>query len=345
MFDLQKLLRKNIKNLKPYSSARDEFQGKASVYLDANESPYDSGINRYPDPLQIELKEAIGKIKGTKPENTFLGNGSDEAIDLILRAFCEPGIDEILSFKPTYGMYQVCADINNVKYNEVLLTKDFQLDIASFQDAVTPNTKVVFLCSPNNPTGNSLYREDILSLLNDFTGIIVIDEAYIDFSSSDSYLGILDQFPNLIVLQTFSKAWGMAGIRLGMAFASSGIIGILNAIKYPYNVNVLTQQKALKEIIANQEQTVRNVDQILQERKSLQSELGNLSLIKQIYPTDANFILAKVLDAKQTYNYLCAKEIIVRDRSNVSLCEGCLRFTVGTPEENKALIKALKEIK
>ncbi len=344
MFDLQKILRENIKNLKPYSSARDEFQGKASVYLDANENPYNSGINRYPDPLQIELKKAIGKIKGTKPENTFLGNGSDEAIDLIIRAFCEPGKDEILSIKPTYGMYQVCADINNVRYNEVLLSEDFQLDIENFKKAITKNVKVAFVCSPNNPTGNSLKKDDILDFLQSFHGILVIDEAYIDFSSTSSYLELLDQYPNLVILQTFSKAWGMAGIRLGMAFASKEITSILNAIKYPYNVNVLTQQKALKEITSNKEQIANNVAQILDERKLLQTELKNLDIVKYIYPSDANFILAKVLDAKQTYKYLCDKEIIVRDRSNVALCEGCLRITVGTPEENKAFIKALKDM-
>ena len=344
MFDLDKLLRKNIKSLKAYSSARNEFQGTASVFLDANENPYESGINRYPDPLQQKLKIKIEKIKHISPEKIFLGNGSDEAIDLLIRAFCEPGIDNILSINPTYGMYKVCADINNVEYRDVLLNPDFSLNVQALLNAVDPSTKLIFLCSPNNPSGNSLNKDDIIKVITSFNGLVILDEAYIDFSSQKSLLEEIDNYSNLVILQTFSKAWGMAGIRLGMAFASEPVINILNKIKYPYNVNILTQEKAL-ECLNNSEIMMKsNVAEIIRERDKLFSELKNISVIQKLYSTDSNFILAKVEDAKATYNYLCSKEIIVRDRSKVALCNNCLRLTIGTPEENKTLLEALKQI-
>ncbi len=344
MFDINTLIRKNIKELEPYSSARDEFQGKASVYLDANENPFPNGINRYPDPLQQELKNKIGSIKPINPNRIFLGNGSDEAIDLVIRAFCEPGLDNIVSIKPTYGMYKVCANINNIEYRDVLLTNDFLLDTDALLKKTDNHSKIIFLCSPNNPTGNSLSVESIERTVSCFNGIVVLDEAYIDFSQQKSFLEKLATFPNLVILQTFSKAWGMAGIRLGMAFASEEIIGTLNKIKYPYNINILTQEKALEQLSLSTEKVRSNVSQIIQERKWLYDNLLQLGIVKHLYSSDANFILAKVVDARKIYNYLCDKEIIVRDRSNVALCEGCLRITVGTTDENKTLVRALQQV-
>jgi histidinol-phosphate aminotransferase len=342
MFDLQKIIRENIKNLEPYSSARDEFQGEASVFLDANENPFDNGLNRYPDPLQNELKLQISKQKQVHSTSIFLGNGSDEPIDLAIRAFCEPGQDNIVCIKPTYGMYKVCADINHVEFREVLLTEDFNLDVAALLEKVDNHTKLIFLCSPNNPTGNSLNRNDITNIIAKFEGIVVLDEAYIDFSSQTGFLQELANYPNLIILQTFSKAWSMAGIRLGMAFASPEIIRVLNRIKYPYNINVLTQRAALTEL-KNPDETLEKVKIILAERSRLIDELSILPQIKKIYPTDANFILVKVDDSKAMYNYFLKNEIIVRDRSKVALCMGCLRITIGKPEENEVLLKAWKD--
>ncbi len=344
MFDLQKVLRDNIKNLEPYSSARDEFQGEASVFLDANENPFNNTLNRYPDPLQHELKLKIGKQKNIHPENIFLGNGSDEPIDLSIRAFCEPGHDNIISIKPTYGMYKVSADINGVKFNEVLLSDDFNVNADAVLEKIDSNTKLIFLCSPNNPTGNSLNRADISKIISEFDGIVILDEAYIDFSNQIGFLQELENCPNLIILQTFSKAWSMAGIRLGMAFASKEIIAVFNRIKYPYNVNILTQRAALKEL-ENSQETIEKVKIILAERSNLINELNSISIIKKVFPSDANFLLVKVNDARQIYNYLLTKGIIVRDRSKVALCLGCLRITIGTPQENKILIKALQEYK
>lgn len=341
-FNLKRLLRKNIREIAPYSTARDEFQGVASVYLDANESPFSTDINRYPDPMQSELKVKVSRIKNVHPHQIFLGNGSDEAIDLIIRAFCEPGSDNVVAMKPTYGMYKVAADINNVAYKEVLLNSKFSLDANALLDTVDRKTKVIFLCSPNNPTANSLVREDIIHILNKFNGIVVIDEAYIDFSEQESYTYTLDNYPNLIVMQTFSKAWGMAGVRLGMAFASKEITEVFNHIKYPYNISVLTQQKAL-EMLDKVEEKDANVHLILEERKALIIELNKLAFINQVYPSDANFVLIKVDNAKRLYDYLLNLEIIVRDRSKVSLCEGCLRITVGTPEENQNLLQNLSK--
>lgn len=340
---LNELIRPNIVKLKPYSCARDEFQGEASAYLDANENPLNAPWNRYPDPLQKELKEKVANLKNVRSEQLFFGNGSDEPIDLIVRIFCEPGVDNIVAMDPSYGMYQVCADINNVEYRKVLLNVDFTLDADKLLAATDSNSKVIFLCSPNNPTGNDLAINEIEKVIETFSGIVVVDEAYIDFSSRDSLLKNLDRYPNLIVLQTFSKAWGMAAVRLGMAFASAEIIHFLNKVKYPYNINLLTQNFVTAEL---EELERKNdwVDLILQQRVDLIAALSKLSLIQHIYPTDANFILVKVADANAVYQYLVDEKIIVRNRNTVSLCLGCLRITVGIPEENELLINALKKL-
>ncbi len=340
---LNELLRPNIRDLKPYSSARDEFSGEAAVFMDANENPFNDPYNRYPDPYQRALKKKIGTIKNIDPANIFLGNGSDEAIDIAIRAFCRPGIDNMVSITPTYGMYNVAADINDVKVKKVLLTTDFELDTDGLLNAADENTKLLFLCSPNNPTGNCFRAEDIRQILDHFPGIVVIDEAYIDFAPGKSWLPELEQYPNLIILQTFSKAWGMAGIRLGMAFASSAIINVFSKIKYPYNVNTLTQKKAL-DLLSENARMQDWVKNLLDEREKLVGELRKMPFINKIYPSDANFILLKTDDPKKIYNFLVDKNIIIRDRSGVDLCAGCLRITVGTPEENKALLQALNEI-
>lgn len=335
------LLRKNIQSLEPYSSARDEFKGEASVYLDANESPYNAPYNRYPDPLQLKLKTEISKIKHVSVENIFLGNGSDEAIDLVYRAFCEPREDNVVAIEPTYGMYKVCANINDVEYRKVLLNADFQADAKLILKATDNNTKVIWICSPNNPTGNLIDKVTILEILNSFHGIVVLDEAYIDFATKESYSIQLDKFPNLIILQTFSKAWGSAAIRLGMAFASKEIISVFNKIKYPYNVNVLTQEKAL-ETLKNEKEVEKGVETTLAERKKMIDELEKLKNVQHIYPTDANFVLVKVDDANATYKYLVEKGIIVRNRNSVSLCLGCLRITIGIKGENETLLRELQ---
>jgi histidinol-phosphate aminotransferase len=341
MRSLQELVRPNIRDLKPYSSARNEFQGAASVFLDANESPYQTACNRYPDPMQRTLKARISEIKGVDAENIFLGNGSDEAIDLLIRAFCRPGVDTVLSIEPSYGMYQVAADIHQVECLKVRLNDDFSLDAGALLQRVAPSTKIVILCSPNNPTGNLLDRDAIYRVMEGFDGIVVIDEAYIDFSLSHSFSGELAAFPHLVVLQTLSKAWGAAGIRLGMAFASSEIIAILNRIKYPYNVNFLTQEYALT--VLNREKEVKaELLEILSERALLESALSKLPFVKHIYPSDANFILVKVDAADATYRYLVDRGIVVRNRHTVPLCRDCLRITVGTPEENSRLLDTLQ---
>lgn len=339
--NIDKLLRANIRSLQPYSCARDEFKGEASVYLDANENPYNAPFNRYPDPLQWEVKELLSKIKHVPAENIFLGNGSDEPIDLLYRAFCEPRIDNVVAIEPTYGMYKVCASINDVEYRKVLLDENFQFTADSLLAATNLYTKLIWLCSPNNPTGNSLNRKEIVKLLTSFEGIVVLDEAYIDFASEGSFSEFLSQYPNLVILQTFSKAWGSAAIRLGMAFASTEIIDILNKIKYPYNVNILTQKQALSAL-KNADQTRAWVKTLLTERTALVQELEKLPLVQHIYPTDANFVLVKVPDANAVYHYLVDKSIIVRNRNTVSLCMGCVRITVGTPEENRILLDELK---
>ncbi|HAR19337.1 MAG TPA: histidinol-phosphate transaminase [Cytophagales bacterium] len=348
-FNLNKLIRPHLIHLQPYSSARDEFKGIADVYLDANENPYGSvgasaKYNRYPDPLQPKLKEKIAELKACDSSQIFLGNGSDEPIDLLLRVFCEPEKDNIILLPPTYGMYQVSADINHVKVVNVPLSSDFQIQKQKVLDAIVPETKVIFFCSPNNPSGNSLKREDIIEITNFFDGLVVVDEAYIDFSSQKTFVADLKNYPNLVVLQTFSKAWGLAGIRLGMAFASPEIISILNKVKYPYNINTLTQQVALKALQKNE---IKNkmVSKIIKQRNVLTEHLLNNQLVEKIYPTDANFILVKTPKGKEIYDSLVEKGIIVRDRSKVQLCEGCLRITVGTEMENLALLRAWSELK
>lgn len=343
MFELMKTIRPNIWKLKPYSCARDEFKGEASVYLDANENPYNSPFNRYPDPLQLKVKEAIKKVKGVSVKNIFLGNGSDEAIDLVYRIFCEPKEDNVVAIAPTYGMYGVCANINNVEYRSVNLNDKFDFTAKELLEKADEKTRVIWLCSPNNPTGNTLNSKEIETLLTQFSGIVVIDEAYIDFSSQPSWSKKLKNYPNLIVLQTLSKAWASAGIRLGMAFASEAIIALFNKVKYPYNVNILTQKEAMG-ILSNKSEVDLWVKTLLEEREKMTKELQKLKITEKIYPTDANFVLVKVADANKTYNHLVSKGIIVRNRNTVVLCSNCLRITVGTPEENETLINELKKL-
>ena len=344
-FNLQNLVRANIQKLQPYSSARDEYKasGTEMIFLDANENPYENGVNRYPDPQQRDLKSALAKLKNVNQEQILLGNGSDEVLDLIFRAFCEPGVDNVITLPPTYGMYKVLAEINNIENREVLLTEEFQLDVKSILKSVDEQTKLLFICSPNNPTGNAFDARYIKTILEDFTGIVVIDEAYIDFSSYETWIGFLDLYPNLIVTQTLSKAYGMAGIRLGVCYASTAIISVLNKIKPPYNVNELTQQKALERILAVDE-VFDEVESILEERNRLMIALQEIKFIKEIFPTDANFVLVKVDDANERYQELIEKGIVIRNRTTQPLCENTLRFTIGTSVENKKLIEALKEI-
>jgi histidinol-phosphate aminotransferase len=341
--ELQKLLRNNIRNLKAYSSARSEFEGNASVFLDANENPFNSPYNRYPDPLQRELKELIAKQKGVQVNQIFTGNGSDEAIDLLIRAFCEPRTDNIVSITPSYGMYEVAANTNDVEFRTVPLTADYQLDPGAILANVNAYTKLIYICSPNNPTGNCFDEQAIKQLIQNFKGIVVVDEAYIDFAPERSLVKYLADFDNLVILQTLSKAWGLAGIRLGMAFAGSEIISVLNKIKYPYNVNVLTQQKAI-DFLSNPAAKENWVTEILQQRSFLLTELRQLTCVKKVYPTEANFVLIKVDDANKIYNYLVSEGIIVRNRTHVFLCEGGLRITVGSAAENSRLINALASI-
>jgi len=342
--NINKLLRTNIRDLQPYSCARDEFKGEASVYLDANENPYNAPYNRYPDPLQWEVKELLQEIKGVPAENIFLGNGSDEPIDLLYRAFCEPRTDNVVAIEPTYGMYKVSASINDVEYRKVLLDNNFQFTADSLLAATNLYTKIIWLCSPNNPTGNNLDRNEIIKLLKAFDGIVVLDEAYIDFAAEGSFSQFLSEYPNLVILQTFSKAWGSAAIRLGMAFASTEIISVLNKIKYPYNINILTQKQALLALknVATVKEWVKT---LLEERVVLIEGLKKLAFVEHIYPTDANFVLVKVADANAVYKYLVDKSIIVRNRNSVSLCLGCVRITVGTAEENKILLEELNSFK
>jgi histidinol-phosphate aminotransferase len=343
MKHLKDLLRPNILSLKPYSSARDEFHGDASVFLDANENPYNAPYNRYPDPMQRELKQRISELKDLAPEYIFAGNGSDEAIDLVIRAFCRPGTDRIVTITPSYGMYEVAAHINQVECIKVPLSTGFRLPANAVLDAAGCDAKVIFLCSPNNPTGNLLDREEIYRILKYSGGIVVVDEAYIDFAPSHSLIRHLTSFPRLIVLQTLSKAWGAAGIRLGMAFAAPEIIDVLNRIKYPYNVSRPTQEYAL-EILRREEEMKRRLDGILRERALTEEALRSLPCVRHIYPSDANFILVRVNNANAAYRYLVEQKIVVRNRHTVALCEDCLRITIGTPEENHTLIKALKEM-
>lgn len=343
MKTLQELTRPNIWKLKPYSSARDEYKGvTASVFLDANENPYNLPYNRYPDPMQQDLKTELAKIKNVHPENIFLGNGSDEAIDLVFRAFCEPGTDNVVAIDPTYGMYQVCADVNNVEYRKVLLNEHFQFSADALLAATDAQTKLLFICSPNNPTGNDLLRSEIEKVIVGFQGLVILDEAYIDFSESPSFALVLDKYPNLVILQTFSKAWGCAAIRLGMAFASKEIIAILSKIKYPYNVNQLTQQQGM-EMLRQYDVIEEWVKTLKEERVVLEKAFTALPCVLEVFPSDANFFLARMTDAVKIYNYLVGKGIIVRSRHTISLCNNCLRVTVGSREENEVLVKALME--
>ena len=342
--DIKELQRENIKILKPYSTARDEFKGQASVFLDANENSYGSPLpanyNRYPDPLQLDLKEAISKIKGVPVENTFLGNGSDEAIDLLFRAFCNPGKDNVIILPPTYGMYEVSANISDVEIRKVDLLPNFQLDLEKIAETIDANTKMIFICSPNNPTGNSMIRGDIETILANFKGLVVIDEAYINFAKQKTFIQELTEYANLVILQTFSKAWGLAALRLGMAFSSRPVIEILNKVKPPYNINQATQDLALAAL-ANIQQVNEWTKITVAERERLSEALAKLPIVNKVYPSDANFILVEVNDALAIYNLLVVQGIIVRDRSKVSLCEGCLRITIGTEAENNQLITIL----
>ena len=342
-FDLNTILRPSIAALKPYSSARDEFTGSADIYLDANENPFDTGLNRYPDPYQQDVKKRIANIKNVREDRIFLGNGSDEIIDLLFRSFCEPAKDEVIILPPTYGMYQVSADINNVKTVKVSLTKEFEIDMPKVIEAINENTKIIWFCSPNNPSGNTLDPEAIKRILNSFNGIVVLDEAYIDFSNSQSWIDFLDLYPNLFVMQTFSKAWGLAGIRLGMGFASKEIITVLNKVKPPYNINTLTQNKVLEEL-GNLEEKNKAIDNILAERIKLIETLTKLKQVRHIYQSDANFLLVKIDNADDLYKRLVEQSIIVRNRSSVNLCDDCLRITIGTPLENKKLLRSLTEL-
>ncbi|WP_306309363.1 histidinol-phosphate transaminase [Fulvivirga ligni] len=338
---IQQLVRPNIQALLPYSSARDEFTGNGEVFLDANENPFETEVNRYPDPYQRAIKEKLAPIKGVSPSQIFLGNGSDEAIDLIIRIFCEPGQDQIIISDPSYGMYQVSAGINNIEVIKVPLTENFEFSAKEMLGAVQDKTKVAFLCSPNNPSGNSLDTSEVEEFIKSFQGIVVVDEAYIDFASTPSFTDKLDTFPNLIVMQTFSKAWGMAGLRLGMAYASEEIISLFNKVKPPYNINTLTQKAAL-EALNNEAKVKQEIQIILEQREWLKEQLSAISITEKIFPSDSNFLLVKFQDAKGLFDFLIEKEIIVRDRRKVRFGENCLRITVGTADENKKLITAIK---
>jgi len=347
MFNLDNLVRRNVKELTPYSSARDDFGGEASIFLDANEnslgSPLPKWYNRYPDPHQRKLRQKLGEIKRVPVENIFVGNGSDECIDILQRAFCEPARDNILICPPTYGMYEVCAGINDVAVKKAKLTSDFQLDLESIEAAIDANTKIIFLCSPNNPTANSLYHDDIEAVLNNYFGLVVIDEAYINFSRQRSFVGRLAEYPNLVVMQTLSKAWGLAALRVGITMASTDIIAIMNKIKPPYNVSQAAQELALQAL--DELDWVNDmIKEIVDQREVLTAALVNLSFVEKVYPSDANFLLVKMTDAVDIYKKLLAQGIVVRDRSRVELCEGCLRITVGTGEENQTLLYALATI-
>lgn len=345
-FNINNLVRENVKLMKPYSSARDEFEDFDTadmVFLDANENPFENGVNRYPDPQQSNVKKVLAKLKNVKPNQILLGNGSDEVLDLIFRAFCEPKVDNVITLPPTYGMYGVLANINAVENREVLLSEDFQPQVEKILEAVDSNTKIIFLCSPNNPTANSFSDESVVYLLQNFKGLVVIDEAYIDFSKKQSWMNELDEYPNLIITQTLSKAYGLAGIRLGICYASAEIISILNKIKPPYNVNELTQRRAL-ERLNDPEKIKSEIASIIEQREELLKVLVGIKFVEKIYPTEANFILVKVDDANKRYNELIAKGIVIRNRTTQPLCDNCLRLTIGTELENTKLIEALKSV-
>lgn len=340
--ELEKLVRNNIRQLKPYSCARNEFSGGADVWLDANESPYNAPYNRYPDPMQTELKRLVAKQRGVQPGQVFLGVGSDECIDMVYRVFCRPGVDNVVAIEPTYGMYEVCAAVNDVEYRRALLGSDFSLDISRIFEQVDARTKVVWICSPNNPTGNAFPRDAIEAVCAGFSGIVVVDEAYVDFSGRGSMASQLSRYPNLVVLQTMSKAWASAAVRLGAAFASTGIVDIFNKVKYPYNINLLTQRYAI-EMLGRRDEVRAWVAATLKERERLRLALGGVRGVERVYPSDANFLLVKIADADAVYARLLQQGIVVRNRNRVALCGGCLRLTVGTAEENDCLIKALSD--
>jgi histidinol-phosphate aminotransferase len=344
MFNPHNLVRSNIRNLKPYSSARDEFKGEANIFLDANEnslgSPLLKWYNRYPDPMQWKIKEKLSVIKQVPVDQIFLGNGSDEPIDLLFRCFCEPGVDEVIVFPPTYGMYEVSANINNVHLSKVPLTKEFQLDLEALESAIKPHSKIIWICSPNNPSGNSIDRQDIEMVLNNFDGLVVVDEAYINFSRQKSLVTDLADYPNLVVLQTLSKAWGLAGLRVGMAFASAEIIGYLNKVKPPYNISEPVQELALKAL-DEIGQVNDMILQLVEARKQLEQDFVKSPQVVKVFPSDANFLLVEFTQARAMYDYLIGKGIVVRDRSNVLLCDNCLRITVGTDAENLKLVDAI----
>ena len=340
--ELEKLVRPNILKLEPYSCARNEFSGTASVWLDANESPFNGPYNRYPDPLQMQVKQQLSAIKGVPVESIFLGNGSDECIDLMYRIFCTPGIDNVVAMSPSYGMYQVCAEVNDIEYRTVPLNDDFSINYDAMLAAADDNTKVMWMCSPNNPTGTAADAEELLNFGKRAQCIVVVDEAYIDFSSKPSMLQHLDELPNVVVMQTLSKAWGSAGVRLGMAFAQPAIIALMNNVKYPYNVNMLTQQYALERLSAHEE-VAQQVAILLNEREWLIEALSQSPQVKHIYPTDANFVLVRVDDADALYKALLGQGTVVRNRNRVSMCQGCLRITVGTHQENVTLMNQINE--
>jgi histidinol-phosphate aminotransferase len=345
-FNINNLVRENVKTMKPYSSARDEFvdfDTAEMVFLDANENPFENGVNRYPDPQQNSVKAVLAKNKKVLSNQVLLGNGSDEVLDLLYRAFCEPKVDNVITLPPTYGMYGVLANINAVENKEVVLSENFQPQIEKIVAAIDENTKIIFLCSPNNPTGNSFSDESVVYLLKNFNGLVVIDEAYIDFSNKESWINELELYPNLVIIQTLSKAYGLAGIRLGVCYASAAVISVLNKIKPPYNVNELTQKRAL-ERLGDEEKIITEIQSIRKQRSKLLQALDDIECIEEIYPTEANFILIKVDDANQRYDELIAKGIVIRNRTTQPLCENCLRLTIGTKEENKKLIEALQEL-
>lgn len=346
-FDLDKLVRENVRRLTPYSSARKEFSGEARAFLDANEnsfgSPLERNYNRYPDPLQTKIKEKVAELSSVKQNEIFIGNGSDEAIDLLFRIFCRPEKDSVLICPPTYGMYEVSAEINDVEIRRANLTRDFELDLEAIEKALDENTKLLFICSPNNPTGNYFSREDVLKLAKDFRGIVIVDEAYIHFSRAKSFVSEISNLPNLVVLQTFSKAWGLAGLRVGLAFSNEKIIALFNKVKPPYNVSQIAQETILKAL-ENKSQVEQTIAEIITERELLIEKLKEFSFVQKIYPTDANFILVKIDNANAIYRFLLDEKIVVRNRSNVELCEGCLRITIGTPEESKILLTSLGKL-
>lgn len=341
-FDIKKITRQNVLELKPYSSARSEFKGHANVFLDANESPYHTGANRYPDPVQTQLKNELSKLKKVPVNQLFIGNGSDEIIDLLFRAFTEPEISNVIVNPPSFGMYKVAAQLNDINCREVLLTGDFQLDIEAILRKIDENTRIIFICSPNNPTGNRMKKEDVIHLLQNFENLVVVDEAYIDFSEDESLTGLLNDYPNLVILQTLSKGWGMAGARIGIGFASNEIVATLTKMKMPYNVSEINQKIALDRLLASS-QVQQEIAIIIDERELMRPVLESLDFVEKIFPTDANFLLLRVKNAKNLYQYLLSNGIVIRDRSNQPLLENCVRITVGLPEENEILIEKLFE--